>query len=180
MPPNIVHEAYCPCCNLTTSSRHTDACYACFCASSIHVQRDAASCGFCIFSACFVCLIYAVVSSRMVCKRHEHSTPHTPQSCTAAVCMQVLLYSQSTTVGKGHMLNMDNFIDTTNIEGRFEFSEWVRAYGKYLDEQLEVYQKISFYQVWDSVSTHAARAADLLPPEHNCWLTHSHRHFPWH
>ena len=46
------------------------------------------------------------------------------------------------------MLNMDNFIDTTNIEGRFEFSEWVRAYGKYLDEQLEVYQKINFYQVW--------------------------------
>lgn len=42
---------------------------------------------------------------------------------------------------------MDNFIDTTNIEGRFEHSEWVRAYGKYLDEQLEVYQRINFYQV---------------------------------
>lgn len=56
-------------------------------------------------------------------------------------------FSETTTVGKGHVLNMDNFIDTTNIEGRFEFSEWVRAYGKYLDEQLEVYQKISFYQV---------------------------------
>ena len=42
---------------------------------------------------------------------------------------------------------MDNFIDTSNIEGRFEFSEWVRAYGKYLDEQLDVYSRISFYQV---------------------------------
>ena len=62
--------------------------------------------------------------------------------------MQMLKFSETTTVGKGHVLNMDNFIDTTNIEGRFEFSEWVRAYGKYLDEQLEVYQKINFYQVW--------------------------------
>ncbi|CAK0754615.1 hypothetical protein CVIRNUC_002311 [Coccomyxa viridis] len=44
------------------------------------------------------------------------------------------------------VLNMDNFIDTTNIEGRFEFSEFVRAYGKYLDEQLEVYNGIQWYQ----------------------------------
>lgn len=59
---------------------------------------------------------------------------------------ELLKYSETTTQGKGHVLNMDNFIDTTNIEGRFEFSEWVRAYGKYLDEQLEVYQRINFYQ----------------------------------
>lgn len=45
------------------------------------------------------------------------------------------------------VLNMDNFIDTTNIEGRFEFSEFVRAYGKYLDEQLEVFNGIQWYQV---------------------------------
>lgn len=31
---------------------------------------------------------------------------------------------------------MDNFIDKTTAEGRFDFSEWVRAYGKYLDEQV--------------------------------------------
>ena len=42
---------------------------------------------------------------------------------------------------------MDNFIDTTNIEGRFEFSEFVRAYGKYLDEQLEVFNAVQWYQV---------------------------------
>lgn len=42
---------------------------------------------------------------------------------------------------------MDNFIDTTNIEGRFEFSEFVRAYGKYLDEQLEVFSAVQWYQV---------------------------------
>ena len=30
-------------------------------------------------------------------------------------------------------------------EGRFEFSEWVRAYGRYLDEQLDVYSTINFY-----------------------------------
>lgn len=45
------------------------------------------------------------------------------------------------------ILDMDNFIDTTNIEGRFEFSEYVRAYGKYLDEQLDVFAAIKFYQV---------------------------------
>ena len=62
--------------------------------------------------------------------------------------MQLLKYSENLTKGRaGQILNMDNFIDTSNIEGRFEFSEWVRAYGKYLDEQLDVYSKISFYQV---------------------------------
>ena len=48
------------------------------------------------------------------------------------------------------ILDMDNFIDTTNIEGRFEFSEYVRAYGKYLDEQLDVFASIKFYQVWQA------------------------------
>lgn len=49
------------------------------------------------------------------------------------------------TQGRGRLLNMDNFIDRTNIEGRFEYSEWVRAYGKYLDCQLEVYSTINWY-----------------------------------
>ena len=30
----------------------------------------------------------------------------------------------------------DNFVDRTSAEGRFDFSEWVRAYGKYLEEQV--------------------------------------------
>ena len=47
---------------------------------------------------------------------------------------------------RGHLLNMDNFIDTSSAEGRFDYSEWVRAYGRYLDEQLEVYAKINYYQ----------------------------------
>ena len=72
------------------------------------------------------------------------SLPFTPSNWLQT---QLLKYSETVTQGKGHVLNMDNFIDTTNIEGRFEFSEWVRAYGKYLDEQLEVYHKIAFYQV---------------------------------
>jgi hypothetical protein len=41
---------------------------------------------------------------------------------------------------------MDNFIDTTNIEGRFEYSAFVRAYGKYLDEQLAVVAQCGWYQ----------------------------------
>ncbi|PSC73445.1 clathrin assembly [Micractinium conductrix] len=36
----------------------------------------------------------------------------------------------------------DNFIDRTTSEGRYDFSEWVRAYGKYLEEQLTVYSAI--------------------------------------
>lgn len=30
---------------------------------------------------------------------------------------------------------------------RFDYSEWVRAYGRYLDEQLEVYARTGYYQV---------------------------------
>ncbi|KAK9841873.1 hypothetical protein WJX81_008520 [Elliptochloris bilobata] len=48
--------------------------------------------------------------------------------------------------GSGRLFRMDNFIDTTNIEGRFEFSEFVRAYGKYLDEQLAVVAQCGWYQ----------------------------------
>jgi len=58
------------------------------------------------------------------------------------------------------VLNMDNFIDTANIEGRFEFSEFVRAYGKYLDEQLEVFNGIHWYQVYTFMTT--ARRACVL------------------
>lgn len=64
------------------------------------------------------------------------------------------------------VLNMDNFIDTTNIEGRFEFSEFVRAYGKYLDEQLEVYNGIQWYQVshWSAqAQMHKSYQADEEP-----------------
>ena len=30
---------------------------------------------------------------------------------------------------------------------RFDYSEWVRAYARYLDEQLEVYARTGYYQV---------------------------------
>jgi ANTH domain len=30
---------------------------------------------------------------------------------------------------------------------RWDYSEWVRVYARYLDEQLEVYSKTAFYQV---------------------------------
>ena len=74
--------------------------------------------------------------------------PHADFSQSRVVRAQLLKYSEEATRGrKSQVLNMDNFIDTSNSEGRFEFSEWVRAYGKYLDEQLEVYNQISFYQV---------------------------------
>lgn len=49
--------------------------------------------------------------------------------------------------GGGQLLNMGNFLDTTNIDNRFDYSEWIRGYGKYLDEQLEVYRELTFYPV---------------------------------
>lgn len=69
--------------------------------------------------------------------------------------MQLAQYSTNQAAnmkGKG-LLNMGNFLDTTNINGRFDFSEWVRGYGKYLDEQLEVFKELNFYPV------------SLLPPK---------------
>jgi hypothetical protein len=44
----------------------------------------------------------------------------------------------------GRVLNVDNFLDTTNIEGRFDYSEWVRGYGKYIDETLETFSAIAW------------------------------------
>ena len=93
--------------------------------------------------------------------------------------MQLLKYSENLTKGRaGQILNMDNFIDTSNIEGRFEFSEWVRAYGKYLDEQLDVYSKISFYQVGqDTVCGIPAASASWsslvcgMPPHRCRWAS---------
>ena len=35
----------------------------------------------------------------------------------------------------------------TRAGRRFEFSEWVRAYARYLNEQLFVFGKIQYYQV---------------------------------
>eukprot|EP00884_Botryococcus_braunii_P012856 jgi/Botrbrau1/21571/Bobra.174_2s0068.2 len=72
------------------------------------------------------------------------------RECDISFIQQLLKYSDSEKHTRhqqkgSHILNMDNFIDTTNIEGRFEFSEYVRGYGKYLDEQLEVYARINFY-----------------------------------
>jgi len=45
----------------------------------------------------------------------------------------------------GRVLNVDNFLDTTNIAGRFDYSEWVRGYGKYLDETLETFSTIAWH-----------------------------------
>jgi hypothetical protein len=50
--------------------------------------------------------------------------------------LQLLRAREAAARGRGRLLGVDNFIDSTNIDGRFDFSEWVRAYGKYLDEQV--------------------------------------------
>lgn len=45
----------------------------------------------------------------------------------------------------GRVLGLDNFMDTTNIDGRFDYSEWVRAYSRYLDESLDVFSSIKWH-----------------------------------
>lgn len=74
-------------------------------------------------------------------------------------------------MGRLRVLEMDNFIDTTNIEGRFEMSEYVRAYGKYLDEQLEVFAAIRFYQVRPILRVVASFCACILSSR--CCKPHS-------
>jgi hypothetical protein len=34
------------------------------------------------------------------------------------------------------LFSTQNFVDRMRGEGRFDFSEWVRAYGQYLDAQV--------------------------------------------
>jgi hypothetical protein len=64
----------------------------------------------------------------------------------------------------GQLLNMGNFLDTTNIDHRFDYSEWVRGYGKYLDEQLEVYRELTFYPVSPFEGLCKVTAAPALVP----------------
>lgn len=42
-------------------------------------------------------------------------------------------------------LNMDAFLDTKATEGRYDFSEWVRAYCKFIDECLDTYYHTGWY-----------------------------------
>jgi len=44
-----------------------------------------------------------------------------------------------------HPLSMDSFLDSKTKEGKFDYSEWVRAYCRYLDETLDVYFNIGWY-----------------------------------
>ena len=63
----------------------------------------------------------------------------------------------------GRVLAVDNFLDTANIEGRFDFSEWVRAYGKYLDETLEVFSAVAWHT--DTESTGKESKMRTLSPK---------------
>ena len=42
-------------------------------------------------------------------------------------------------------LNMDTFLDTKATEGKYDFSEWVRAYCKFIDECLDTYYHSGWY-----------------------------------
>lgn len=64
----------------------------------------------------------------------------------AAFMEELLRTGDSGARGRGgRVLAVDNFMDTTNMEGRFDYSEWVRAYGKYLNESLEVFSAVAWH-----------------------------------
>lgn len=44
-----------------------------------------------------------------------------------------------------HPLSMDSFLDSKTREGKFDYSEWVRAYCRFLDETLDVYFTTGWY-----------------------------------
>lgn len=44
-----------------------------------------------------------------------------------------------------HPLNMDGFLDTKATEGKYDFSEWVRAHCKFIDESLDTYYQCGWY-----------------------------------
>ena len=44
-----------------------------------------------------------------------------------------------------HPLDMDGFLDTKATEGKYDFSEWVRAHCKYIDESLDAYYHTGWY-----------------------------------
>lgn len=44
-----------------------------------------------------------------------------------------------------HPLNMDGFLDTKATEGKYDFSEWVRAHCKFIDESLDTYYHSGWY-----------------------------------
>ena len=44
-----------------------------------------------------------------------------------------------------HPLHMDSFLDVKTSEGKYDFSEWVRAYCRYIDETLDVYHHTGWY-----------------------------------
>ncbi|KAI3432215.1 hypothetical protein D9Q98_003777 [Chlorella vulgaris] len=62
------------------------------------------------------------------------------------------------------LFSTDNFVDRGGGkgEGRFDFSEWVRAYGRYLDEQLKVFSALRWYVEQDAPGTESRLRS--LPP----------------
>ena len=64
----------------------------------------------------------------------------------AAFMEELLRAGDSGARGRGgRVLAVDNFMDTSTMEGRFDYSEWVRAYGKYLNESLEVFSAVAWH-----------------------------------
>eukprot|EP00890_Picochlorum_soloecismus_P001664 jgi/Picsp_1/2499/NSC_00730-R1_clathrin assembly factor-like protein len=52
-----------------------------------------------------------------------------------------------------HPLGMDSFLDSKTKEGKFDYSEWVRAYCRFLDETLDVYFNTGWYSGMEKSGT---------------------------
>lgn len=66
------------------------------------------------------------------------ATTHPPHFCSAGLAQSHAQAAGSPVAlaAPARLFCTDNFIDKTTSDGRFDFSEWVRAYGKYLEEQV--------------------------------------------
>lgn len=97
---------------------------------------------------------------------------------------ELMRYSNSLAQGAGgagaaapspRLFCSDNFIDRSSTgEGRFDFSEWVRAYGKYLEEQLAVYAALKWYVEMEAPGA-PSRMRSLPPRELLQQLPHLQR-----
>jgi len=108
---------------------------------------------------CFIEMFQTALKTLIVIHRIIRETD------AAAFMEEVLRVGEGVSRGRGgRVLAVDNFLDTANVDGRFDFSEWVRAYGKYLDEQLEVFSAVAWHVDLES-NDKESRMKSLSPNE---------------
>ena len=90
--------------------------------------------------------VTAVKTSVVIHRLIKETQP--PSLCMDELCSASgAIRSTSATSGRRRVypLHMDGFLDTKAVEGKYDFSEWVRAYCKFIDESLDTYWHTGWY-----------------------------------